>query len=572
MLAAPPNIPIEIIREERLRRKAESSLAEYAKQAWHVLEPATPLKWGWALDVMSEHLEAITYGHIQRLMTNVPPGLMKSLMTNVFWPSWEWGPRSMPWLRFVSTAHKEPLAIRDNIKCRRLITSKWYQDRWPIKLVSDQNMKMKFENDSTGFRECMTYVSMTGTRGDRVLVDDPISADHANSAAHLEAALISFKESQPTRLNGDDSAEVIICQRLNENDIPGHVLREALDYVHLMLPMEFEPERRCYTVVKPRHSDMEPVTGKYHRASQCWYIDGQEIPDEKQADLKEEPEQLVYLQDRRTQDGELLFTELFPHHRVERLKKRMMEYATAGQFQQRPAPRGGGMFKKDNFQYVDICPSLIKCARGWDLASTKKSNSPRTSGVKVGMDKDGRVIVVDVRKGRWGPSQVETEIKAAAVFDGANVVQDFPQDPGQAGKAQVNSLAKKLHGHNFKSSPESGDKETRAIPFAAQVEAHNVYLVRATWNYAFVEEASTFPAGALKDQIDAASRAYAAILGQESQLIGAAPTVIDPKAAGSSESYADHRTGEGYVPENQDPNVAAQLEIDYSGLFINVKA
>ena len=566
MLAAPPKVSIQAIRFERERRRAEASLAEFTKQAWHVLEPATPLKWGWVLDIMCDHLEAITHGHIQRLMTNVPPGCMKSLLTNVFWPAHEWGPKNLAWLRFLATAHKEPLAIRDNLKARRLIQSRWYQDRWPIKLVDDQNLKSKFENEATGFRECTSFTSITGVRGDRVLVDDPISADHANSEAHMEAALTSFKESQPTRLNGEDSAEVIICQRLNSNDIPGHVLREALDYVHLNLPMEFEQERKCYTVVRPRYlPNAEPVSGKYHRASQTWYVGDDEIPDEKKVDLLDEPEQLVYLHDRRQENGELLLPELFPHHRVERLKKRMGEYATAGQFQQRPSPRGGGMFKKDDWQFLDVCPTLIRCARGWDLAASKKSKSPRTSGVKIGMDTLGRIIVVDVRKGRWGPMKVREQIKSAAVHDGFSVIQDLPQDPGQAGKAQVTSFAQLLHGFNFRSSPESGDKETRAVPFAAQVEAHNVFLVKATWNYDFVEEAATFPTGTFKDQIDAASRAYAAVLVQEPAVIAAGPVVMEPDRT----DYAAHRTGEGYVIEDAVPKESTH---DYSNMFINIRS
>jgi hypothetical protein len=63
---------------------------------------------------------------------NVPPGSMKSLLTGVFFPAWEWGPRGMPAMRYLGTAHKEPLAVRDSVKCRRLIQSRWFQDRWPL--------------------------------------------------------------------------------------------------------------------------------------------------------------------------------------------------------------------------------------------------------------------------------------------------------------------------------------------------------------------------------------------------------------------------------------------------------
>lgn len=203
------------------RELCKRSLAEFAKRAWHILEPATPLKWGWALDAICAHLEAVTRGEVHRLLMNVPPGTMKSLLTGVIWPSWEWGPAGMPEKRFLATAHKQDLAIRDNTKCRRLIQSDWYQTRWPVPLVHDQNQKTKFENLATGFREAMAFNSMTGARGDRVILDDPLSADDANSEAALLASELSFLEALPTRINNDRSAIVVIMQRLHERDPRG---------------------------------------------------------------------------------------------------------------------------------------------------------------------------------------------------------------------------------------------------------------------------------------------------------------------------------------------------------------
>src|SRR5690348_3636974 len=145
------------------REVCGASLAAFARRAWHVLEPSTPLKWGWALDAICAHLQAVTDGRIRRLLINVPPGSMKSLLTSVIWPAWEWGPKGMPQMRYLGTAHKQELAVRDNTKCRRLIQSSWYQRHWPLRLVGDQNAKTKFENEKTGFREAMAFTGMTGS-------------------------------------------------------------------------------------------------------------------------------------------------------------------------------------------------------------------------------------------------------------------------------------------------------------------------------------------------------------------------------------------------------------------------
>ena len=149
------------------RELCKRSLAHFAQRAWHVLEPAAELKWGWALDAICLHLEAVTNGEILRLLMNVPPGSMKSLLTGVIWPAWEWGPRGMPEMRFVGTAHEETLAIRDNRKCRDLITSDWYQKLWQIEMAADLNGKREFGNTKKGFRQARSFTSMTGVRGDR---------------------------------------------------------------------------------------------------------------------------------------------------------------------------------------------------------------------------------------------------------------------------------------------------------------------------------------------------------------------------------------------------------------------
>lgn len=450
------------------RELCKRSLAEFAKRAWHILEPATPLKWGWALDAICAHLEAVTRGEVHRLLMNVPPGTMKSLLTGVIWPSWEWGPAGMPEKRFLATAHKQDLAIRDNTKCRRLIQSDWYQTRWPVPLVHDQNQKTKFENLATGFREAMAFNSMTGARGDRVILDDPLSADDANSEAALLASELSFLEALPTRINNDRSAIVVIMQRLHERDTSGLILSKGLPYTHLCLPMRFEAGRRCETGIGFR--------------------------------------------DPRTKEGELLFPERFPEQQVAELEKTLGSYATAGQLQQRPVPRGGGLFKKSWFGTVKALPVGCRFVRGWDLAATEDAEAAATAGCLMALAPDGRFIVADMVRVQEGPMGVERTLRATAEQDRAahgSVRGSIPQDPGQAGKAQAQHMLRHvLVGHDYHASTESGDKETRALPLAAQAEAGNVFLLEGSWNDAFLDEMAGFPMGKWKDQVDAASRAF----------------------------------------------------------------
>lgn len=292
------------------REACEESLSEFIRQSWHIVEPAQPYVHNWHIDFISYHLEAITNGEINRLLINIPPGMMKSLLVNVFWPAWEW--TKNPGYRFICTAHSQNLAVRDSTKMRRLIASDWYQQRWGniVKLTGDQNAKTKFENTETGFREAVAFESMTGVRGDRVTIDDPHSVDSAMSEVQRQSTINTFLEAVPTRLtNPATSAIVVIMQRLHVDDVSGVILEKNLGYTHIMLPMEFDPSRKCVT-------------------------------DLGYEDLREE-------------EGELLFEARFPREVVERDKAVMGPWAVAGQFQQTPTPRGGGIVKRDWWRLWD---------------------------------------------------------------------------------------------------------------------------------------------------------------------------------------------------------------------------
>lgn len=488
------------------RARAEFSLLDFTKQAWEQLEPGIPFVSGWAVGAIAEHLQAVTEGQVKRLLINVPPGCTKSMLTNVMWPAWEWGPRGLAQHRWISASYEQGLATRDLVRCRDLLLSEWYQGYWPLALKSDQNEKTYYENNRTGWRKSASVrAALTGYRGDRIVVDDPHSVRGAESEAEREESLRWFTETLPTRLNKiDDSAIVVIMQRVHERDISGLILDQlADDYTHLMLPMEYEQDRHCRTtVVADVHG-----TGEWQQ-----------------------------FEDPRSDDGELLWPERFSAEGVAKLKRAMQShggsYAEAAQLQQRPAPRGGGMFKRAAFRIVDSIPEgahVVARARGWDFAATSKNvnaNAAYTAGVKLAKLSTGQVLVEDVVRGQLGPHAVKQLLLATARQDGHTVRQSIPQDPGQAGKAQVADMIALLEGFPAFASPESGSKEFRALPLAAQSEAGNVLLIRAPWNDPFLAEAELFPAGHYKDQIDAASRAYHDLLKMRDDQVSIEPGAL----------------------------------------------
>jgi len=479
---------------------AEKKLIDYIRLMWHIVEPPDrDFVEGRALHALCEHLEAVKLGQIKKLIVNIPPGCTKSLTFNVFFPSWIWGPCNMPGKRFIGASYAAPLSIRDNRKCRNIITSELYQSLWGdrFELTGDQNEKVKFENDKTGWRLATSVGGVgTGERADIWTIDDPHNVKEAESDTVREETLKWFAEVVTTRKNDIDTAILIIMQRVHERDVAGFAIMSDLGYELLCLPMEYEKNHKTIS-----HTSLD-------------------------------------FKDWREEENELLWTERFPPEEVEELKKGLRswggDYAVAAQLQQRPAPRGGGLFKRGtkedpdrNINFVDTLPEVKQRARGWDLAATKDGHGAFTVGLKMSELKDGRFCIEDVFRDRLDPEGVESSLKSTAKQDGVGCCQDLPQDPGQAGKHQVKVITKLLAGYTTYFSPESGDKVDRARPFAAQWNAGNVCMVRAPWNDALISELTNFPSS-YKDQVDAASRAFMRItIGmRESDGIGMAPILV----------------------------------------------
>lgn len=458
---------------------------------------------GWHIDAICEHLEAVTSGEITRLLINVPPGCMKSLILNVFWPAWEWA--TAPHLRYVATAHNQALAIRDSTKMRRLIASDWYQKRWGdrVKLTGDQASKIKFENTATGFREAVAFESLTGVRGDRVLIDDPHSVDSAESEAERENVTRTFLEAIPTRLNNPDrSAIVVIMQRLHEADVSGVILEKGLGYEHLCLPMRFDESRRCETGIG--------------------FVDP------------------------RTEEGELLFPERFPLHVVERDERAMGPYAVAGQFQQTPTPRGGGILRRDDWRLWDdeeaakhgarsgAFPTLELVVASLDPAYTEKEENDPSGFTIWGLWRDREGIPRLILMNAWAkrlmlhggeferlPGEDETRFRRRCSKDWglvewvAHDCRRFRADmllveskaSGISVGQELRRLCKQDDFGVRLVNPGNKDKVARAYAVQPSFANGKIYAPDRDWADKVITQCESFPKGAHDDLVDSTTQA-----------------------------------------------------------------
>lgn len=484
------------------RLLAEQSLFEFVQQAWHVLEPTTSLAVGWHIEAICLHLEAVTRGEIQLLLINVPPGHMKSLLVNVFWPAWVW--LKHPSWRVIYATYAKDLTERDSVKCRDLIQSQWYRETFTPawKLSDDQNAKDFFTNDAGGFRIALSVGGQgTGYRGDCIVADDPISAEDSFSEACRKKVIRWWDKTMSTRLSQPKKgAKVIIMQRLHQEDLSGHVITKKT-YQHLKLSSEYNAKQKTITFAQKT----DPSTGLKYK-EKLW-------------------------EDPRSVDGELLFVALFDAEVLAQAKIDLGSDGYAGQHLQEPSDPLGGLFKKAHWRFwrpadaaglgtaprpdgcsnqlAVVIPEVDKCCISLDAAFKDKETSDFVVFTVWGCAKADRYLL-DVSRARMSFT------KCVEVFK--ELVKTYPRayarlvEDKANGTAIIDTLKKEISG--LIAVEPRGGKYARAAAVQPQCESGNVYLPEgAPFLADFVEELSAFPSGKNDDQVDSASQALLYLMG-----------------------------------------------------------
>ena len=481
-----PREVLRLVEAEENRRKAEASLYEFVKQAWLVVEPGVPFIDGWHLQIICEHLEAITHGDLRRLLINIPPRHAKSTIVSVMWPCWEWIHR--PEEKYLCASYSGILSTRDNVKARRLLTSPWYQSLWAdrYQLTSDQNQKTRFENDHTGYRIASSVGgTATGEGGSRLILDDPHGAQDAQSDAMRETAIEWFDMVWSTRLNNPKrDAMVTIMQRLHEGDVSGRI-HELGGWEHVCLPAEWDGMART-TVIFP---------------------DGY---------------------DPRQQVGSLLWPERFGEKELTALKTQLGDYGTAGQLQQTPSPAGGGILQVECFRLWPserVLPVFEYIVQSYDCAYTEKTTGDPTACTVWGMftyKGERGAMLLD----SWAERLSYPKLREKAIAEWHATYGDstHPRKPRKAdvvlveAKASGQSLLQDLRSARVPAvpyNPGNADKVSRAHQAAPILELGCLWIPESrkvpgspvTWAQPFLKELERFPVAEHDDYVDTFTQA-----------------------------------------------------------------
>lgn len=479
------------IKAERCRR----DFFFFVKEFWDTIIQDPPI-WNWHIEYLCEEMKEAAYRVMARLpnkndiIVNIPPGTTKSTIITVMFNSWVWIarlprnrfpeeykklakrlPEELKHVgvtginsRFITSSYSSPLSLLHSEFTREIIKSDKYQLYFPeVKLKLTRDAKSNFANTFGGDRfATSTGGTVTGMHGHFILVDDPINPEDAEAiedAKRKKANSFVDRTLSSRKVDKKVTVTVLIMQRLHEDDPTGHLLGKRKKIKHICLPGD-----DSYTIKPPELKEK--------------YIDG--------------------LLDPKRLDREIL----------DQMLPELGQYGYAGQVGQNPTPPEGGMFKPENIKVVNAFPEkIVKEIRYWDKAGTEGAGA-FTAGVRMCLLADGNFGIMDVVRGQWASHRRERTIKQTAAIDGRNLVVVVEQEPGSAGKESAENTIRGLAGFSVKADSPTGDKVLRADPFSVQVNAGNVYMIKAEWNSNYIEELRNFPVGKFKDQVDASSGAF----------------------------------------------------------------
>ena len=456
------NDPIHSALEKKL---CELSFYEFFKRAWHIIEPSIPLSTNWhhkyLCEALQEECERIIEGRAKTkdIIINIPFRATKSILVTVMFPVWCW--LKDPKLRFITASYSADLSIEHSTRSRDIINSDWFRVRWGdlFHIKKDQNLKSRYENNFLGVRRATSVGgTVTGQGGDFLIVDDPVSPQHAASEIERENANEWYRTTFYSRLNNPlTGVRIIIMQRIHENDLSGFLInnKSRLKYQHICIPAELSDD------IKPK-----------------------------------------LLEKNYTKDG-LFWNDRFSRDILDDYKEALGTYGYAGQLMQTPTPIDSGMIKsewfgRDTFKFIDE-KTVVDFVIDPAYTSSEK-NDP--SALLAYIFRDNKWQIIDcVNVYKEFPDLVKF-IQQWVMKNGYTNRSRIYVEPKASGKSIVQTLKKETGLNVREDKPPSKDKVARVADISASLESGRVSLLKGNWNEEFINQLVRFPSAKHDDMVD----------------------------------------------------------------------
>src|SRR5438034_1575462 len=433
-------------------------LGTFAARCFQDLNPQTELAMNWHLEVIAAKLTAVREGKIRRLIINLPPRHLKSLMASIAFPAWCLGHDSSA--QILSVSYAQDLADKLARDCRGIMISPWYRQIFPTRLAPQRQAVQEFITTRQGYRlATSTGGVLTGRGADFMLIDDPLKPEEALSKARREATNEWYANTLYSRLNDKCSgAIVIIMQRLNEDDLVGHVLgQEPWEVVCFPAIAEAEEVHEIETIWGPR----------------CFT----------------------------RRQGEALHPARESLATLDHIRRTIGEYNFAGQYQQSPAPLGGGLVKEAWFKRYgekERPESFERIVQSWDTANKATELSDFSVCTTWGV-RGKNLYLLGLLRQRLEYPALKRAVRQQRDLSAASVV--LIEDKASGTQLIQELIADGCYGVT-RYQP-TIDKIMRLHAQTAMIENGFVYIPEtAPWLAEYLHELTVFPNGKHDDQVD----------------------------------------------------------------------
>tara|TARA_R110002051_G_scaffold324662_1_gene423013 strand:+ start:438 stop:1883 length:1446 start_codon:yes stop_codon:yes gene_type:complete len=448
------------------KKLCEISFYEFFKKAWHIVEPSIELSTNWhhkyLCDILQEEAERIIANKpkTRDIIINIPFRSTKSLLVTVMFPVWAW--IKNPKFRFITASYSADLSIEHATRSRDIITATWFKDRWGdiFHIKKDQNLKARYENNFLGVRRATSVGgTVTGQGGDFLLVDDPVSPQHAASEVERENANEWYRTTFYSRLNNPlTGIRIIIMQRIHDNDLSGFLLgngNSRLKYNHICIPAELSDD------LKPK-----------------------------------------ILKDNYDEDG-LFWKDRFSRDILDDYKQALGTYGYAGQLMQTPTPLNSGMIRSDWFKIDQYKHTTEQTAVDFVIDPAYTANEKNDPSALLAYTfKDNKWQIIDcVNVYKEFPELVKFIPQWVAKNGYTNRSRVYVE-PKASGKSIVQTLKKETGLNVREDKPPSKDKVARVQDISASLETGRVSLLKGDWNEEFLQQLVKFPSAKHDDMVD----------------------------------------------------------------------
>jgi predicted phage terminase large subunit-like protein len=443
-----------------LRPILREYLPAFVRKVFYTLCPGQTFVPAWYISAIAYQLERVRRGQITRLIINLPPRSLKSIMASVAFPAFVLG--HDPTRRIINASYSGELAFKQSNDFRAVLASSWYHDLFPgTRIGRYKDSETEIELTRRGFRlATSTGGTLTGRGGDIIIIDDPLKPIDALSETKRNSANTWFLNTVLSRLDDKRTgAIVIVMQRVHMDDLTGFVLRQSNDWELLSLPAIAE--------------DIETIPmgmGLVH----------ERLP------------------------GDVLSPEREPKEILERMCLEIGSELFSAQYQQAPVPPGGAMIKRRWVSYYRDPPPASAgnfVVQSWDTASKGGPDNDWSVCTTWLVTNDCHFYLLDIWRDRVDYPTLKSKVPELATQWGAHQV--LIEEAGTA----IGLLAE-LRVKGLTGIKPDRDKVTRLSIASALFEAGQVHFPeRARWLPKLEVELFSFPGSRYNDQVDSISMA-----------------------------------------------------------------